>query len=135
VPAMDRYPDMSNMDMPDRTYQLVLNLDSGSADTVLMGPRVDGELAGIGAEGMNRSRRRANSSSSAELQSLREKVSLLSMQKDYWWQRYTESADECKAAQNEVLELRKVLAESRSGVAGGDNDHPRPAYVDRRLFS
>jgi len=125
---------LPEVDPPDRTYQLVLNLSAVGADTVLMGPSVDDELAGIGSRGPHH-RSRTRPGSSAELRTLREKVSLVSMQKEYWWQRYTESADECRALQDEVHELRNALTKARSGRSGSDVDQPRRAYVDRRLFS
>jgi hypothetical protein len=99
-----------------------------------MGSIVDDELAGTGAQGL-KSRPHPRSGSSAELQNLREKVSLLSMQKDYWWQRYTEGVEECRAAQREVLELKKALAELQAGRASDAGAPPRRAYVDRRLLS
>jgi len=112
----------------------VLNLDSLRADTVSMGSITDGQLVGLGADGPG-VRRRHRSGNGAELQKLREKVSLLSMQKDYWWQRYTEGVEECRAAQRKVLELKKALAELTAPGAGNADGAPRRAYVDPRLLS
>ena len=130
----DANPELPSTGLPYRTYQLVLNLGSARADADPMGSIVDDEPIGIGAGGL-RARPRHRSGSSAELVKLREKVSLLSMQKEYWWKRYTEGVEECRAAQREVVELKQALAELQAGGAPDGGTPRRRAYVDPRLLS
>ena len=130
----DANPELSPTGLPSRTHQLVLNLGAARADADPMGSIVDNEPVGIGAGGL-RARPRHRSGSSAELAKLREKVSLLSMQKEYWWQRYTEGVEECRAAQREVVELKQALAELQAGGAPDGGTPRRRAYVDPRLLS
>jgi hypothetical protein len=54
---------------------------------------------------------RRESIDEAELDRLRAKVSFLSMQKDYWWQRSAEHAEALRAAEAENLRLREALTE------------------------
>jgi hypothetical protein len=134
VVPTDANPELPPTGLPYGTYQLVLNLGSARADAEPMGSIVDDEPGGIGAGGL-RARPRHRSGSSAELAKLREKVSLLSMQKEYWWHRYTEGIEECRAAQREVAELKQALAELQAGHAPDGGTPPRRAYVDPRLLS
>ena len=78
--AFDSNPALPEIDVPDRILQLVLNLGSEDADTLLMGPIVNDELSEVGMAGLH-APLRSRSKASSEVASLRAKVSLLAMQK------------------------------------------------------
>ena len=96
-----------------------LNVVAAEADTPPMTRRQEeqavaarpGRLASLGGRLTRRSRARAaiRIDTEQELEALREKVSLLAMQKDYWHERSAEHADALRAAQAEVAHLNEVL--------------------------
>ncbi len=96
-----------------------LNVAVVEADTALMTPYEEeqsepvrtGWLAGLGGRLTRRGRQRAvvRIQTEQELEALRQKVSLLAMQKDYWHERSDEHASALRAAQAEVAHLNEVL--------------------------
>jgi hypothetical protein len=48
-----------------------------------------------------------------QVRELEDKVSLLAMQKDYWWQRSTEHRSARRIAEAEVARLKEALSSTR----------------------
>ena len=95
-----------------------LNVAVVEADTALMTPYEEeqsepvrtGWLAGLeAAHPPGRQRAVVRIQTEQELEALRQKVSLLAMQKDYWHERSDEHASALRAAQAEVARLNEVL--------------------------
>ena len=94
------------------TPEFALNVAPSRADIPAMtrNPAQESAESGRSVRFIRRGSRRAAARAEAqrELESLREKVSVLAMQKDYWWQRSVEHASALRVAEAEVASLREA---------------------------
>jgi hypothetical protein len=128
--SMNREPEWPEVDLTK--WALELNDSAGTADTNPMGTMTEQEQAEAATGEQNSNPGHRPGTSADEIERLREKASILAMQKRYWWQRYTEVADQCRLAEVEILRLREALA--HANAAAGSMPEP-PVYVDSRLLS
>lgn len=94
--------------------EFVLNVAPTRADTPAMtqNPAQESAESGRSVRFIRRGSRRAAARAEAEreLERLRAKVSVLAMQKDYWWQLSVEHASALRVAEAELAGLREAQA-------------------------